>query len=214
MRLSEIELFKGTDESDCQKMLECFRGNKRFFEAGEVVCDYGTQNAKVGILEEGIVNIVRIDVFGNQAILDRIEEGGIFGEMIAFATVDDSSIFAMCEKDAFITFVDYREFSKRCSKACACHTVVVENMFRLVAEKAYQLSERIEVLSNRSIREKLLCFFHIQCMKTEKNSFLLPFSFSDLADHICVDRSAMMREIKKMKNDLLIEAQGRMITVI
>lgn len=214
MKMSEIELFQGTNENDCQRMLECFRGDRRFFEAGEVVCDYGAGNSKIGVLEEGTVNIVRIDVLGNQTILDRVDEGGIFGEMVAFSAADDASTFVVCEKDSFITFIDYREFSKRCSRACNCHTVVVENMFRLVADKAYQLSERIEVLTSRSIREKLMCFFHIQCVKCGKNYFALPFSFSDLADHICVDRSAMMREIKKMKDDGLIETNGRMVTIL
>ena len=103
--------------------------------------------------------------------------------------------------------------TRRCEKACAHHSRLVENMFHIMTEKAAALSERVEVLSRRSIREKLLCYFGLLAGQRQKPSFQLPFSLSALADYISADRSAMMRELKKMKDEHLVEVAGRQVTL-
>ena len=69
-------------------------------------------------------------------------------------------------------------------------------MLGLLSDKAQSLSERVDVLSRRSIREKLLCYFRQLAKKSGGTIFTLPFSLSALADYIATDRSAMMRELK------------------
>ena len=83
-------------------------------------------------------------------------------------------------------------------------------MFQLVAEKATSLYERVEVLSRRSIRDKLLCYFSLLAAKSG-SEFQLPFSLSALADYISTDRSAMMRELKKMRDEKLVDISGRRV---
>lgn len=214
MKLSETELFHGIDDRDCTRMMDCFGGVERKFLPGETICDFGERHECVGILRSGCAKIVRLDADGNQTFLERLEAGSIFGELIAFSGVGDSSVFVLCEKEAAVMFVDFYHFSKRCAKACACHTIVVENMFRMVAEKAYALSQRVEVLSGRSIREKLMTFFYQQAGKTGGHTFTLPFTMTELADSLSVDRSAMTRELKKMKDDAIICANGKNITLL
>ena len=91
---------------------------------------------------------------------------------------------------------------------------LLENMFHLIAHKSMVLSERIEVLSRRTIRDKLLRCFSLLSMHQGSRSFELPFSVSALADYICCDRSAMMREMKNMRQSGLIETDGRKITLL
>lgn len=214
MRLSEIALFEGTSGADCARMLDCFDTREHHFRQGETICDFSESNDDVGILLKGHASIVRLDIEGNQTILERMEEGNIFGELIAFSSLGENSVFVMCDKAATVVFINFYHFTKRCGRACACHSVVVENMFRLVAEKAYTLGQRVEVLSGRSIREKLMCFFYIQSSKIGSATFTLPFGMTALAENICVDRSAMSRELKKMKADSIIAMNGHNITIL
>ena len=87
-------------------------------------------------------------------------------------------------------------------------------MFHIMTERAAALSERVEVLSRRSIREKLLCYFGLLAGQRQKPSFQLPFSLSALADYISADRSAMMREMRKMREEDLISTEGRSVTLL
>ena len=79
--------------------------------------------------------------------------------------------------------------------------------------KAAALSERVEVLSRRSIREKLLCYFGLQTGGDDCGSFHLPFTLSALADYISADRSAMMRELRKMKEEHLVDIDRGQVTL-
>ena len=102
---------------------------------------------------------------------------------------------------------------KRCEKACVHHSKLVQNMFQLVAGQTQRLSRRVEVLSRRSIREKLLCYFSICAQDAKADTFTLPFTLSALADYISADRSAMMRELKKMREQGVVSVDGRKVTL-
>ena len=110
-------------------------------------------------------------------------------------------------------FIDYPHILKRCERACTHHSLLVQNMLRLIAGKAQALSERVDVLSRRSIREKLLCYFRQLEEKTGSRTLQLPFSLSVLADYIATDRSAMMREMKRLKEEGVLRSEGRRITL-
>ena len=164
----------------------------------------------VGVLTKGAAVIERIDHQGSRTILERLDEGGVFGEMLMFENVVGDSITVVAEEPCRVWLMAAEQVTKRCEKACAHHTRVVENMFQLVAEKATSLYERVEVLSRRSIRDKLLCYFSLLAAKSG-GEFLLPFSLSALADYISTDRSAMMRELKKMRDERLVDITGRKV---
>ena len=120
----------------------------------------------------------------------------------------------ICEKDCTVLFIEKHHISKRCLNACPHHTQVAENMLQLMGNKVVTLTEKVDILSHRSIRGKLMSYFRIQSTKTGELSFLLPFSLLKLANYLCIDRSAMMREIKKMKEEELIAIEGKRVTLL
>ena len=73
------------------------------------------------------------------------------------------------------------------------------------------INNRMEIMSNKTIRNKLLTFFKQQSKKYNSNIIYLPFNFTSLSNYLCVDRSAMNRELKHLKDENLIEIKGRRI---
>ena len=110
-------------------------------------------------------------------------------------------------------FIPAYKLTDRCEKTCTHHNRMIENLFHLMTEKATALSERVEVLSRRSIRDKLLCYFTLQTARAGRGTFTLPFSLSALADYISTDRSAMMRELKKLRESGEVDVEGRCVTL-
>lgn len=195
-------------------MMDCFGAHRRHFSAGEIICDYDQTSTMVGILESGRASLIRIDIYGTRTILETLSAGDVFGEVLSFSGISEDSISVVCDKNASILFFEYHHITHPCSKSCTHHTTLLENMFRLISKKSIALSERVEVLSRRTIRDKLLCYFSLQAFHQNQHSFELPFSISALADYICSDRSAMMREMKSMREDGLIETDGRKISLL
>ena len=210
MDIGASPLFRDISEESLQAMCACFDMREYTFRPGELVYDFSEGRNMVGVLTKGAAVIERIDHQGSRTILERLEEGGVFGEMLMFENVSGDYITVVAETPCHVWLMAAEQVTKRCEKACTHHTRVVENMFRLAAEKATSPYERVEVLSRRSIRDKLLCYFSLLAAKSG-GEFQLPFSLSALADYISTDRSAMMRELKKMRDERLVDITGRRV---
>ena len=89
-----------------------------------------------------------------------------------------------------------------------------ENIFDNADAFWQNSEERIEILTKKTIRDKLLEYFNIYRKKHASKIIYLPFSFTDLADFLAVDRSAMTRELKNLKEEGFIETKGRRITLL
>ena len=214
MQTVRSQLFEGITNEECARMFQCFGAREAGYEAGALISEFdGEQNA-VGVLLSGSADLVRLDADGNRTILETLEEGGVFGEVLAFAGTGGDSIFLECRRDCRVLYLDYDQITKRCENACACHSQVVTNLFQLLSKKSLHLSRRIEVLACRSIREKLLCYFEQLARREKSDTITLPFSLSALAEYISADRSAMMREMRKMREEDLISTEGRSVTLL
>lgn len=206
-------LLEGVSPQEYQTMHACLGVYEQSFRPDDVIYDFGDGRGLLGIVAQGSAVVERIDRKGGRAILEHLGPGGVFGEMMMFKAAGDDSVVVRAAAPTRVSFLRSEAVMRRCEHACACHSRMVENLFRLVTEKAMSLSERVEVLSRRSIREKLLRYFQLQAAKGHGPSFQLPFSLSALADYISADRSAMMRELKKMREEMLVTITGRQVTL-
>ena len=207
-------LFQGINEEEYHRMMVCFRAKEKTYASGEVICTYGEDDQSIGLLLSGEASLLRTGYDGKQTIMEYLHTGDIFWEALTALSSRIDLIQVVCTKPCRVQYIDYSHLIKRCSNACPFHSVLVSNALQLISAKAVQLSERLEVLSQRTIREKLSCCFAFMAAEKGENTFELPFSFASLADYLSVDRSAMMRELKKMREENLLLINKRKITYI
>lgn len=208
-------LFKDITYEEYLRMLTCFQAVQKSFRPDDLIYDFGApKNDAVGIIERGTAQLIRIDEDGISTVMEELGPGGVFGRTLAFSTAGEDSLEVVCRTPCDVLFIDYPHILKRCQNACTHHSLLVQNMLRLMSDKAQALSERVDVLSRRSIREKLMCYFRQLAKKANGQTFTLPFSLSTLADYIATDRSAMMRELKRLREEELITSDGRKFRLI
>lgn len=208
-------LFQGISREEYQRMMVCFQAVERSYQADELIYDFSEEGRDdVGIIEEGSAALIRIDEDGVSTVMEELGPGGVFGRNLAFAGSLGDSLEVVCRAPCQVTFIDYPHILRRCENACGYHSTLVQNMLLLMADKAQALSERIDVLSRRSIREKLLCYFRQLSARAGGGAFTLPFSLSVLADYIATDRSAMMRELKRLREEGAVRSEGRRFTLL
>ena len=209
-----MAIFHDITNQEVEAMIACFQMHRNHFDTGRTIRTYGEGSGEVGVVLQGAAVLVRLDYAGTRTILERLEPGGVFGEVLDFTPSLEDCVEVVSDGGAEVLFMEYDHIMKRCGKACAHHSKLVRNMFGLVAEQTKRLGRRVEVLSRRSIRDKLLCCFAIYAQETGANTFTIPFTLSALADYIGADRSAMMRELKKMREQGLVAMEGRKVTLL
>ena len=212
--LKNSPLFQNISQEEYLRMLTCFQAVQKSFRPEDLIYDFTVPGSNaVGIIERGTAQLIRIDELGVSTVMEELGPGGVFGRTLAFAGNGEDSLEIVCRASCDVLFIDYSHILKRCENACTHHSILVQNMLQLMASKAQALSERVDVLSRRSIRDKLLCYFRQLAEKEGDTSFTLPFSLSTLADYIAADRSAMMRELKRLREEEIVYSEGRRFTL-
>ena len=213
--LETSPLFQDISYEEYSRLLTCFQAVQKSFRSDDLIYDFSSpQNDAVGIVERGCAALIRIDEEGVATVMEELGPGGVFGRTLAFAGASGDSLQVVCRTPCDVLFIDYPHILKRCENACNHHSVLVQNMLRLMSDKAQALRQRVDVLSGRSIRETLLCSFRQLSERAGSNTFTLPFSLSTLADYIATDRSAMMRELKRLREEGAIRSDGRQFTLL
>ena len=198
-------LFDGIRPEDRKIMLGCIDYHIGTFRKGDIVV-FEEENMKhIGIVLSGSVDMVKEDLWGNKTMLVRIRRNDIFGETFACGSDNISAVTFLVSEDAQILFMPFDRVMHSCTMACVFHHRLIENMVSVIAAKNRDLMRKVEVVSKRTIREKLLAYLSIQAQTQNSRYLEIPLGRVELAEYLCVDRSALTRELVKMKEDGLID---------
>ncbi len=198
-----ISLFDGIDSQDVNKMLKCFEAKKISYKKERTILSNMSNTTIFGIILSGTANIIRVDYNGSRSILERLYANDIFGGPLYSSNNNELSIIAT--SDCEILEFDYSHIIGRCRKNCEYHSRLLDNMLQILSNKVQLNNEKILILSKKTIREKLLEYFNTKANNEGSKIFKMDITLTDLADYLSIDRSAMMREIKNLKDDGFIE---------
>ena len=198
-------LFDGIAPADRKGMLSCIGYQVKDFRKGDIIAFEEENIRNVGILLSGSVDMVKEDVWGNKVLVARMGKDEMFGETFAWGKNKMSAVTFIVSEDAKIVLLPLDRVMHSCTNTCACHHQLVENMVHIIADKNRDLIRKIEVISKRTIREKLLAYLSVQAQAQNARYFEIPLGRSELADYLCVDRSALTRELAKMRDEGLID---------
>lgn len=205
----EFALFKNVTEEELEKALKCFNAKKISFKRDQTILSNIKNAGTIGVVLSGTAQLIRLDYAGTRTILTNYNAGDVFGDI--FSNISGGEISVIAKENVEILFLDYDHIINRCKKNCNYHNTIIQNMIEILSKRIYKQNERIEILTKRSIRDKLLEYFNLCSKKTASKVIYLPFTFTDLADFLSIDRSAMMREIKNLKEDGMITTKGKII---
>ena len=161
----------------------------------------------VGTVIEGSVNMYKQDIWGNRTLLSYMQTGEVFGETFSFSeiTPEHEGVFFVTASPSLILFLPASRILHPCTNSCPFHHQLSKNMFAMISAKNRRLMERIEVSSQGSVREKILAYLSMEAQRQGKASFRLPLRRTEMAEYLCINRSAMSRELTALKNEGVID---------
>ena len=189
--MTPVTLFSYITPEEQERMRICFDMHEAVYRNNETVMEYSSSMKKIGLILEG------------QAVLYCIDEDG------------ESQHYYVCAKsETRVLFIAYEHVIKRCENACKFHSQLVSNLLQMIALRASQQANRIYVLSRNSVRKKIMAYLNSVAGEKQSKCFTLSMSYTTLAEYLSVDRSAMMREMKNLVDEGIIERDGKKLRIL
>lgn len=203
--LKRTKLFSGVGEEDIASLLSCLGARKKEYKKGEYILRKGEHISDIFILVEGKIHIQKDDYWGNRSILSVISVGEMFGE--GYAAPESGALLndVVAVEDSSVIFFDVKRTLTTCSSACRFHNMIVQNMFFAISDKNRKLVQKLGHMSGRTTRAKLISYLSEEAKRQGSSAFTVPFNRQQLADYLCVDRSAMSNELCKMRDEGMIK---------
>lgn len=207
-------LFRGVERQELSSLLGCLQARVITAEKGAPVFLEGDAAGFVGLVLDGAVQIVRDDYYGTRSILSHAAPGELFAETYACSSTDTMPVSGYAPARSEIMLFSCRKMLTVCSNACRFHNQLVKNLLQVVAEKNVNLSRKIQFMSQKTTRQKLMAYLLDQAKRAGSPEFTIPFDRQALADFLGVERSAMSAELSKLRKDGILTTQGSHFTLL
>ena len=204
--------FEGLTKLQIGKLLVLLGVHRYKYTKGEEIIPTIKNDNIIGIVLSGSAQIMNIEYNGNEMVQENLGKDSVFGTTISATNSESCQIIA--KEDTEVLIIDYSRLMRPENLTHNYFNIFLSNLYDIMSSKFRETNERVKVLAKKHIREKLLKFFEIEHKKNHSKNIYLNFALKDLADYLAVDRSAMFRELKHLKDDKLIEVDGRKIKIL
>lgn len=211
--LQSTPLFAGIAPDELHAMLNCLLVRQIHYPKGSIIHHRGDLIDSLGLVLSGTIDITKEDFWGNTNLISRCEPGDIFGESYAFRTGEPLDVSVLAERSADILFFNMMKMMTLCSQACNSHNRLTMNLLTLLAKRNRELNQKLEHITKRTTREKLLSYLSSEAGRLGTSAFDIPFNRQQLADYLSVDRSAMSNELGRLRDEGLITFRKNHFTV-
>lgn len=183
----------------------------KFQKNENMISTFKSENI-IGIILYGSANLVNSDKNGNEIILELLKKDSVFGTNIS--VINDRNSQLIAKEETEIVIINYELLFNNQYISYNYFNIFINNLFKIISLKYKKTNDKLRVLSQKTIRDKLLEYFEIQYQKKHSRVIELPFSLKELADYLVVNRTSMFRELKYLKEDRFIKTKGKKITLL
>lgn len=202
--ISESKIFQNISEQEIEHIFKCLQIKQKKYNKQAIILHAGTPVDSMGFILSGSVIIEQTDIWGNQTIFDHIPSGQIFAETYACVPDELLMVNVVAAEETEILFLKTKRILKTCSSSCEFHSRLIHNLLSVMAAKNLTLTRKMSHITSKTIQGRLLSYLSFQALKQRTYTFEIPFNRQQLADYLCVDRSAMSHELSKMQKEGLL----------
>ena len=202
--LMQSPVFSGISENNLLTMLSCMEARVVCFQKNQLVFREGDPARYMGIVLSGRVQIMRHAACGSRNIIGSFEKSEIFGAAFACSGVGTLPVSVLATVDSEILLIDCKRIINVCPDTCAFHAKLISNLLRIVAQRNVQFNQKLEIITQKTTRDKLVAFLFAQAQQADSNRFTISYNRQQLADYLGVSRCAMTAELSKLRDTNLI----------
>lgn len=207
-------LFHNIEEKDLSHLIGCLGAMIRSYDEDKFLFLAGEKVDMIGIVMEGIIEILKESISGERHIIAFLEEAEMFAEGIVSTISKSSPVTARAKAGSKVLWIPYDRIINTCGSVCEYHIKLIHNMVTILGEKNVILNKKIELLTLKGMRERIARYLLNEELERGKSTFQILLNRTELADYLNVSRTSMCRELTKMKEEKIIDYYGKSFKII
>ena len=207
--IKNCPLFFDISDQDILHMLKCLDAKIIKYDKKQTVISEGDVAKTICVVLSGSVQMFQIDYYGNRSIISNAEKYSVFAEEFSCAGNMTVPVSVVASEPSVIMHIESKRVLHTCSNYCSFHQQLIFNLMKDLAEKNVLSHQKIEIISKRTTRDKLMTYLMLQSKNSRKKCFEIPFNRQELADYLEVDRSGLSVEISKLKREGIIDCDKK-----
>lgn len=213
MTLKDCKLFAKIEPTKIEPLLAELHAVRKRYRGGQTVLAQGEKTDRLGIVESGSIDALHYGPDGNVSLVAHHSEGKIFADFLAATGTKESPVTVCASGDCVIVFIPMAGLFLPLKRYETEGRRLLANLAFIYAEEYFVLKDRIYCLTGTNLREKIMRLLTVYQKKAGKPNFHLPYGRDRMAAELNADRSALCRELSRMKADGLIEYKGNSFTL-
>jgi len=205
------KLFQNISNKSKEKLLTSLYTHTYKYPKDRTILSSTKEENVLFYIETGIVEIYKNNYNGIKEIIDTFEDEDLFGTKLNNISGNDYEIRTL--EDTTITVIDYDSLINY-NKDSKDYLILIKNLYEIMYTRINDQNNQIEILSEKTIRNKLLKFFQIESNKHKSKYIYITEGFSALSTYLATDRSALSRELHNMEKEGFIEIKNKRITLL
>ena len=207
-------MFEGISLTNCETLMHCLGCTEKTYKKEQIISTEGLYSRQIGIVVSGCIHTIQEAVWGRRAFLSYAKDDGIFGEVLLGGPSAERGIIFKAAEPTTVMYLPVDRILHPCRNSCPFHHELSRNLFRMISNSNAELTEKIEITSKSSLREKILAYLSIESRRNGSTRFTVPLNRTEMADYLCTNRSALSRELTKMKNDGIIDYENKSFHIL
>ncbi len=203
--LKENVLFDGFSESEIGRLLFDIGAVDTKYRQKKTLIKEGGENPFVFVLLEGSGYGIRYDIDGNPQMYTKLMPGAVIGDVLAVSGQNLSPVTVQVEGGSHVLRFEYARVLKGSAETTGLRMRLMANLSFEIAQKFFELHRQADCLTRPSIREKILTFLENEASRQKSNIFAIPMDREKMAVYLNTDRSALSRELSKLKKEGIID---------
>lgn len=208
--ITKSDLFQNVPKEDLPVVLQNLQAKEAMYTKGSYIFHTGDTTDCIGMVEKGTVSVIQCNAWGKDNIFTYLHENEMFAETYACSEHEPLMVDVVAQSECQILFLNIGYFLNTESN-CICQNIILQNLLQIMAQKNLNLSRKIVHITPRMIKERLLLYLQDLCVKQRSERIKIPFNRQQLADYLCVDRSALSNEMSNLQKKGMLHIDGNTI---
>lgn len=195
----QVDLFEKIENNEVLELLKCTGIKTKSFKKGGAIVKLSSKIDYLAVMLSGNASVNKISPNGKSCVIEKLKMNDIFGHNIVCCGEKISPVDVVAENNCEVLFLPFEKVVTPCEKLCKYHLQLIKNVMKMISKRNSLLTDKIDIIGQKTTREKILAL--LQTYKTDEKVFSIPYSREEMAKFLCVDRSAMSRELCRMRDE-------------